>query len=202
MFRRIDVKLNQGKFKLAYRRGYYADDATMLSQAKPATDPLVPLMAYGMTNSTQIVYVVHVDPVSPQPAPTAPRAGGNTKLKGHLTRYKLDFLIPAAGLNLQTAPNGMRTGKLEIALVAYGRDGATVNWTGGAMTMSLNAASFAKAQLSGIAVPMEIDLPDTDISIATGVYDFNSQWAGTLEIPLNAATAAADVSPAAAPGVH
>jgi len=192
-FRRIDVKLNPGKFKLAYRRGYYADDSSMPAQAKPATDPLVPLMAHGMTNSTQIVYVVHVDPASPQPAATAARAGGNTKLKGNLTRYELNFLIAASGLTLQAAPNGMHAGKIEIALVAYGRDGATVNWTGGAMTLSLNAASFAKAQSSGIAASMEIDLPGTDISLATGVYDLNSQRAGTLEIPLNAAAAARGV---------
>jgi VWFA-related protein len=190
-FRCIEVKVSQGKFKLEYRRGYYADDAATLAATRPASDPLAPLLANGMTNATQIVYLIHVAPSSPQPSATAARAGGNTKFKGHLTRYKLDFLISASGLNLEAAPNGMHTGKIEIALVAHGRDGATVNWTGGAMTLSLNAASYAKAQSSGIAAPMEIDLPDTDISLATGVYDLNSQRAGTLELPQSAITAPA-----------
>ncbi|MGA2170673.1 MAG: hypothetical protein ABSG62_20985 [Terracidiphilus sp.] len=52
-FHRIEVKLAQGKAKLSYRRGYYADTA---SDAKPASDPLPPLLARGMPSSTQVLY--------------------------------------------------------------------------------------------------------------------------------------------------
>lgn len=32
---------------------------------------------------------------------------------------------------------------------------------------------------------MEIDLPKADVYLATGVYDWNTGKAGTLEIPIN-----------------
>lgn len=95
----------------------------------------------------------------------------------------MELLIPSASLNLVAASDGTHEAKIEIALVAYGAGGAAVNWTGGAMNMSLNPASYATAQRTGIAAPIEIDLPDGDVLLATGVYDLNAQKAGTLEIP-------------------
>jgi VWFA-related protein len=185
-FRHIEIKLNQGKVQLDYRRGYYAD-----TQSTPApttaSDPLTPLLARGLPSSTQIVYRVRVLPADPQPAPDAARAGGNSKLKGPLTRYGVDFSIPTVRLNLEDAANNMHNGKVEVALVAYGRDGAALNWTGGAMTVSLNETSYAAAQKFGVPAHLEIDLPETDMVLATGVYAPGSRSAGTLEIPLSVA---------------
>ena len=197
-FRRIEVKLTQGKYQLAYRRGYFADDATA-ANAKPALDPLVPLMVRGLPSNTQIVYRLKMLPDPAQPAPDAPRAGGNQQLAGHVTRYKVEFVIPAAGLNFIDAPDGGHSVKVEVALVAYGHDGTTLNWTGGTMTMNLNAASYAKAQRTGIAAPIEIDLPDVNVDLATGIYDLDSRPAGTLEIPVSAA---ADATGGSDPGAH
>jgi VWFA-related protein len=180
--RRIEVKITEGKYKLAYRRGYFADDASAPT-AKPAADPLISMMGHGLPDSTQILYRVRVTPVATQPTAGTVTAGGNHKLAGHITRYKVEFFIPAAGLNLVAASDGTHDAKIEIALVAYGAGGAAVNWTGGAMNMSLNPASYTTAQRTGIAAPIEIDLPDGDVSLATGVYDLNAQKAGTLEIP-------------------
>jgi hypothetical protein len=39
---------------------------------------------------------------------------------------------------------------------------------------------------------MEIDLPNTDVYLVTGVYDWSTSKAGTLEIPLHPITVAAD----------
>jgi VWFA-related protein len=187
--RRIEVKLTEGKYKLTYRRGYFADDASAPT-AKPSADPLIPMMGHGLPDSTQILYRVRVTPVATQPTAGAVTAGGNHKLAGHITRYKVEFFIPTAGLNLVAASDGTRGAKIEIALVAYGAGGAAVNWTGGAMNMSLNPASYATAQRTGIAAPIEIDLPDGDVSLATGVYDLNAQKAGTLEIPWSSVSVA------------
>jgi VWFA-related protein len=191
-FHRIEVKLTEGKAKLSYRRGYYADKA---SGAKPASDPLPPLLARGMPNSTQILYQARVLPASPQPAPGAPRTGGNTKLAGTLARYKVDFVIPAGGVALDPAPNGMHTGTIEVALVAYDHDGAAVNWTGNTLAISLNAASYAQVQRSGLPAHLEIDLPNADVYLATGVYDWGSRKSGTLEIPLSSVAAATTYAP-------
>ena len=58
-YRRIEVKLNGGKYKLSYRRGYYADtaakdapDASSSDDAIPNADPLRPMLARGMPSAT------------------------------------------------------------------------------------------------------------------------------------------------------
>jgi len=183
-FRSIEIKLAKSKYELAYRRGYYASDSTA-PQPTPASDPLAPLLARGAPSATQLLYQVRTLPVSPQPAHDAVRAGGNPKLAGPFIRYKVDFAITTAGMDLESVPDGTHSGKIEVALIAYGRDGAALNWTGGAMTMNLNAASYAAAQHSGLPARIEIDVPNTAAYLSTGVFDLNSGKAGTLEIPLS-----------------
>jgi VWFA-related protein len=182
-FRHIDVKIAQGKYKLAYRRGYFADDLRA-PQAQPVSDPLPPLLAHGLPAATQIVYELRVLPESAQPSPDSPRAGGNSNLPGPIVRYKADFVIPASAVDLEPQADGTHNGKIEIALIAYDPNGTALNWTGGAMNLSLNPASFAKIQKDGVPAHLEIDLPPVDAFLATGVYDWGLRRAGTLEIPI------------------
>ncbi len=184
-FRRIEVKLSEGKYKLAYRRGYYADAGS--TPDHPASDPLAALLAEGMPNATQIVYRASVLPES-QPAPGAARAGGNSTLAGPVTRYKVLFLIPRSSMIFFASPSGTHDAKIRVAIVAYGRDGKPVNWTGGVMSLSFNEAQYAKAQQTGIAAPMEIDLPAAELSLVTGIMDMNTQQAGTLQVTVNPKT--------------
>jgi VWFA-related protein len=207
-YRRIEVKLNGAKYKLSYRRGYYADAAaedaaSPLDSSDDMTtnaDPLRHLLARGMPSSTQLLYGVRVIPATPQPASTAPHAGGNTNLTGPLTRYSVDFLIRWNDIDLQVTPRGNHAGKLQLGVIAYGRDGKPVNWVGVSQTMNINPTTFAAIQNSGIPAHLEIDLPNQDVYLATGVYDWASQKAGTLEIPLNPLQAqSASANPQTAP---
>jgi VWFA-related protein len=195
-YRRIEVKLHGAKYKLSYRRGYYADAAARdsassrssnLDSSDDATtaDPLRHLLARGMPSSTQLLYGVRVLPATSQPASTAPHAGGNTSLTGPLIRYSIDFLIRWTDVDLQLTPQGNHAGKLQLGVIAYGRDGKPVNWVGVSQIMNLNPATFAAIQKSGIPAHLEIDLPSQDVYLATGVYDWASGTAGTLEVPLN-----------------
>jgi hypothetical protein len=79
-------------------------------------------------------------------------------------------------------------------MVAYWPDGRAANWTGGEMKLSLNDASFARAQRTEIAAPMEIDLPQTDLSLVTGIWDTESQRAGTLRVAIDSKADAAKTS--------
>jgi VWFA-related protein len=186
-FHRIQVKLTEGKAKLSYRRGYYAD----LASAVPLpSDPLAPLLAHGMPASTQILYKTRILPLSPQPAPGAVPAGGNAKLPPPVTRVKVDYVIDAATIALDSAPDGTHTGRLEVALVAHTPNGEIANWTGQTLAISLNDADYAKMQQSGIPIHLLIDLPQTGLFLSTGVYDLNAHKAGTMEIPLQPESAA------------
>ena len=54
-YRRIEVKIPRGHYKLSYRRGYYADKPqTHQDSEDTANDPLLPLIGFGMPNFDQI----------------------------------------------------------------------------------------------------------------------------------------------------
>ena len=198
-YRRIEVKLNGGKYNLSYRRGYYADaaaeDGAPAEDAKANADPLRPLLARGMPSATQLLYGARVLPAAPQPTATAARAGGNTNLAGPLTRYSVDFLIRSTDVDLQLTPQGNHGGRIQLGVIAYGHDGKPVNWVGVTQNMNINPATFAAIQRSGIPAHLEIDLPQQDVYLATGVYDWASKKAGTLEIPLDLLHAQASSAP-------
>jgi VWFA-related protein len=183
-YRRIDVKTTAGKYNLAYRRGYNADDK-LTADTKPEGDPLHALLTPGMPNATQVLYGVRVLPVSPQPAPDAKREGKNTKLTGPTTRYSVDFLVRWSDVALETAADGTHRGKIQASLLAYDRDGNAVNWVGITEGMALTPENFAAIQKSGVPVHLELDLPSSAAYLETGIYDWSSGKAGTLEVPVN-----------------
>jgi VWFA-related protein len=202
-YRRIEVKLTEGKYKLAYRRGYYADDTGSQpamgsylasrplspnigaeSGPKPKPDPLTPLMNHGMPSASQILYGVRILPAAAQPDVKAKRAGYNTKLTGPSTRYIVDFLIDSKKIQLQTMPDGKRNGAVRVELIAYDHDGKPLNWIVQTLGLSFDPANYAAIQHSGIPAHLEIDIPNADVYLATGIYDFSANKAGTLEIPL------------------
>jgi len=199
-YRRIEVKVPESKYKLSYRRGYNADD-TVAADVKPEPDPLRPLLMRGLPGATQILCAARVQPAAPQPAAGAKRAGKNTKLTGPLTRYSIDLMIRWTDVSLKAEPDGTHSGKLQLGMIAYGRDGNAVNWGSATQQMSMQPDFFASVQKSGVPAHLDIDVPDADVWLEIGVYDWNTGKAGTLEVPLHPATAATSAAlsgPAAA----
>jgi VWFA-related protein len=187
-YRKIEVKVPDEKYRLAYRHGYNADDLPSAADAKSEANPLHALMMRGMPDATQILFAARVLPASPQPAAAGPRAGKNAKLTGPTTRYSIDFMIRWSDVRLDAQPDGTRTGKIDVQLLAYDRDGNAVNWAGGAQMMSLKPDLFAAIQKSGVPAHIDIDLPsDKDVFLSAGVYDWNTGKAGTMEVPLTRA---------------
>jgi VWFA-related protein len=191
--RHIGVKLTQGNYRLAYRRGYYADDAKMTEQAaaKPTGDPLRPLMDHGTPDSTEILYQMRVAPSNLQPAPASERAGDNPNLKGPVTRYAVKFTVSPDHLMLEPSADGVRHGNLEMTLVGYDRDGKPLNWLVRVIQFAVPPERAAAVLAAGVGFGMEIDVPAADVYLRSGVYDFGSSKAGTLEIPLAAVVAQA-----------
>ena len=200
-YRRIEVKLNEGKYKLAYRRGYNADDSAT-AQAQPDSDPLRPLLVRGLPGVTELLYGVRVVPATPQPAPEAKRAGDNPKLAGPVTRYTVDFMIRSTDVAFSPAQDGTQNGKILVDIAAYDRDGNTVNWMGVTQGMILDAKAYAAIQKTGVPVHLEIDLPNSEVYLETGVYDWGTGKAGTLEIPIHFIPMTASAAPQAAPNTN
>jgi VWFA-related protein len=189
-FRRIQVKLATSGYQLAYRQGYYADDAKSApaSPAQPApknaADPLSPLMRPGLPDSTQIPLTLHVTRGDVQTAASPGQGGDNPNLKGPATRYLVDFVLPARGLQIDAAASGRRHLSIDAALLVYNHEGKTLNWMVRQFNLDMDATHYAVAQAQGINFRLQIDAPPDGAYLRSGVYDLNSNLAGTLEIPL------------------
>jgi VWFA-related protein len=190
-YRHIQLKCVDGEYKLAYRRGYYAEDAkfTQAGEAKRKTDLLLPLVGFGMPDFAQILYKVRVQPLAPQPKPGAKRAGSNADLKEPVVRYGLDFAISPQDLRLQATPDGVRHGSIVVTVIAYDPGGKPLNMTTKTSEIVLEARVYAAVQQAGLQVHKEIDVPQGEVFLRTGVYDLNSGKAGSLGVPLSAVAA-------------
>jgi VWFA-related protein len=191
-FHRIQVNMpNAGRYKLAYRRGYYADKPLSERVVDAATDdPLIPLIGFGMPNFDQVVYKIAVMPSDPQPTLDAPRAGGNTDLKAPFTRYRVDFAILPQDLKLTAASDGKRHGEIEAMVVAYDHEGKILNISKQKFQLALEPKLYEAAQTMGLQVREEIDVPQGDVYLRTGIFDLASGSCGTLGIPLRTFTTA------------
>lgn len=186
-FRRIDVKVTHGKYKLAYRHGYNAEE-TPVTDPKTA-NPLTDLLGYGLPGATGVLYGVDAKAGPTEEESSTNRAGANTALAGMVTRYRVDFTIRAGDVEMKQDAQGGRSGRLLLGLKVYDRDGNAVNWEGDDETLQLKESEYAALLQRGIPVHLMIDVPARDAThLVTAVYDWNSGRAGTLEVPLGTAS--------------
>jgi hypothetical protein len=179
-YRHIELKATSGAYKLAYRRGYYAENARFAPAGadKKRNDALTPLMAFGMPEFEQILFKVQL--VKAKPGGDGSRAGSNTEMKGPLVRCSLDFAISAQDLRLENSADGVRRGNIEVMLVAYDRDGALLNSFRKKSEIVLDPKAYREVMQLGLQMHREIDVPEGEVLLRTGIYDLNSGKAGTL----------------------
>jgi len=184
-YRRIEVKVKDAKYRVAYRHGYNADDVANPANEKKDDNPLHSLLMAGMPEATQILFATRVLPVSPQPASNSPHAGENARLTGATTRYSVDFMIRWTDVKLDAQADGSHTGKIQVELLAYDRDGNAVNWAGATEVMNLKPDLYTAIEKSGLPAHVELDLPsEKDVILEAGVYDWETGKAGTISVPL------------------
>jgi len=182
-YRHIQVKLISAKAALAYRRGYYADDASATSQ-KQNSDPLLALMGRNLPDFNQILYKVLIQPSRPQPPPDAPRIGTNADMKGPFTRYSVEFAVAPDDLRLEQSSDAVRHGDIEVMLVAYDPEGKPLNLVVNRNEIRIPPQDYPSLQKGGLQIHREIDVPEGEVFLRTGIYDLKSNTAGTLGIPL------------------
>ncbi len=194
-FRRISVDMPNQKYKLSYRRGYYAIDIGAPSRdkksedketSKAIADPLLPFMGFAEPDLSQVIYKIRVAPSKPQPAPDAPRAGSNVAMKGPITRYDVEFAVAIDDFIFDVSADGTRHGKLELRLVAYDSAGQPVNLLGHKTPITLSPKLYSELQKVGLQIREQIDVPSRgEIHLRTGIYDLNSGNAGTLSVRMS-----------------
>jgi VWFA-related protein len=191
-FRRILVRVDGRDYKLAYRRGYYADAAdTQTPDRIGKLPPLVAAALHGAPPATQIVFKAGVlngsNPLLKSVRLPEGPAGAMAAAMAKPVRYVVNLTLNARSLNLETGPDGTRHGRIELALIGYDADGNCANYVDRQLELSLQAAQYDRIAAKGITVLVPIDLPVGDDSVRIAVEDLVASRTGSLEIPVTVA---------------
>ncbi len=201
-FRKVEVKVDGGKYQLSYRRGYYTDEGnqtTSSSGSVPADVTAAALL--GAPPSTQIVFQAKVlpegDPGIMGPLPDKSlKENPTSEFKGAPHSYVVDLVVPAGELDFTEGAGGARTAHVQIALVAYNKDGQAVNSVARQFALSLTAAQYDGLAAAGKGIPVRqlLDLPSGANVMRAVVYDPARAKVGSLEIPIDVPGAEANTS--------
>lgn len=192
-FRKIAVKIGEGKYRLSYRRGYYAREEDLpgaagsiqrvavqqASQDPTRIDPLAPFMQLGMPQSEQILYKAHVHLIDPKPD-AAPAQSTN----GHADRYGVDFAVDLDDLALKADASGNRNDTLNISMIVYDRYGQVVSREDHLVQLNVKPDVYPVFQKNGVQLHGAINVPKGDYWLRTGIYDQRTRKVGTMEVPL------------------
>lgn len=176
-FRKIDLKVS-GDYKLAYRRGYYAENAKfpVAEAERKKSDALMPLMGLGMPDFAQVLYKVKVAP--------AADAGAVRELKEPAVRYGLDFAITPTDLHLEVGADGKRRGNIEFMAVAFDADGNAVKMERKKSEIVLEPQMYAEVMRVGLQMHREMEVPEGAAYLRTGIMDLETGKMGSLTVEI------------------
>jgi hypothetical protein len=205
-FRKIEVKLAQRGYSLAYRNGYYADDPDsprkqVVSAPPKGTGKAAPLsqdngriiraaMVHGAPGATEILYKVRVLPTG-EPEDLVAHSNvlsplGLKKASGRFRRYVVDFDADAKDMLFPPHPDGGFDCKVEFVIQVYQNDdGQLVNTVSDTLVATLSLAQRNKLIRSGFPFHQEVSVPlNGAYSLRIGVHDINSDHIGAVEVPV------------------
>jgi VWFA-related protein len=189
-FRKLKVKVDDSRYDLEYRSGYFADaPGAKTSQGVAPTSLMTTATLHGAPLSTQVLFQSRVLPASdPEfkgtPLPPGPAGDMAATMKAPTQAYIVDLAVDPRTLVFESGADGTHKMSLEFALVAYDADGKRVNFVDRKVDLALKDDQFAQLAKSGIPVRMAIDLPLGNNSLRIAVHDVGGVRVGSLEIPL------------------
>ena len=205
----INVKVDRPDIHLTYRESYYAEDPSKLvpapglalaanvPEAAPTgkdsgqpTDPQAAIrlaMGHAVSASTGLLFDAQVEPSTEPAKPADPPIFGvlDVKLKTkHLTRYGVEYALPARQIAFTSGPNKTHEGGVEFDLAAYDADGKLINSLSQTLKLPLSDAAYLQMQKGPFRFFQQLDLPPGEVFLRVGIRDLTSNKIGTLEIPL------------------
>ena len=185
---KIEVRVDGGKYQLAYRTGYYADDPSKRFAFRSTEPSLSAAVAHEAPASTEIFFTVHVARPPVESAPPAGIGGDSdnpSRRERALIRkpYALDFNLDARDLDLTTLPDGSKAARVEFIAAAYGRDGKLLNRVDQGFAFHMTPDQYPHALQSGIPRRIQLDLPPGQFFLRVAIHDLNSNRIGSVEFP-------------------
>jgi VWFA-related protein len=194
-YRRIEVKVDQPKVALAYRRGYFADDPSTPARhtevkseknALPPYDAMRAAMLRGAPDPTQIVFAANVRLSTDDEEPAvAPGNEAANKFNGPYRRYTVEFRVSPRSIDCAATPDGKHHCTLDFASILYDVDGALLNSQTNSIRVNLSSAQFASALNSFFSYRQQISVPvKGEYYLRVGLRDAAADRVGALELPV------------------
>lgn len=166
-YRQINVKVNRPGLRLYFRRGYFGRD-------KLQPYDRAEFLAYSRI-SAAVMYTDNIDDVPfKMSSSKAPDQGGQHQLS-------VDLQINVSKLALTTG-DGMRTGKLRVAVYYQDAGGHPLGNTWKSLDLKLPEASYREYLKSGIPCSVQIPAAVRDLAIKAVVYDIQGDRVGSRHI--------------------
>jgi VWFA-related protein len=205
-YRAIHVDLSgppAGDVKLAYRRGYYVDDANSKHNQTSATTASTPdasdaaaaaaysraAMSRGAPSPADLLFKVRILPASK--ATETAVAEGNTldrgvPATGPFRRYDVDFVALPNEFKFTLLPDGRHSARLAFIVYVFDTDGRLLNSIGQNIDLNLLPDSYARFRNSVIQRHMEISVPvKAEAFLRVGIEDVSTNKFGVVELPVD-----------------
>jgi VWFA-related protein len=195
-YRKIEVKLDHSGVKLAYRRGYYADEPSTakhpnetqsaLTTSQPPYDSLRTAMLHGAPDPVEITFIADVRPSSMDTEPAlAPGNQAEPKISGPYRRYTVTFVMNPKDLKCDVAPDGKHHCDMEFLTYVYDADSVLVNMQMNGINAALSPDRYAAFLKSPLAYRQQISVPvKGEYYLRLGLRDDTADHVGALELPI------------------
>jgi len=198
----IKIKVDRPDVHLLYRKGYSAEDPTLLAHPPetlfghvtrdtrptgPVADPLAVALSPIAPPATQLLFDVRVEPSMDPENPFDPPVFGvlDPKFKkAPLTRYGLLFAVPQNQIAFADAGGGTYSGSLKFDIAAFDADDKMVSSRSQTMKLPLTNDEYQQFIAAPFQLYQQLDLPPGEFMLRVGVLDGVSNKLGTVQIPL------------------
>jgi VWFA-related protein len=200
-YRSIHLELNGIKYKLAYRRGYYADTTNTTTQIESTRDTVKAAALFLAPASTQIPLYARVLPL-PADAPDLVAPGdkvhtARTALqKDRLTRYSIEYSTSLRGITVTAGADGARHAHLEYIALVYNSAGRIVHSDVKPVQVAWKGAAYTHALQYGARYLQQISIPITgEYTLRLMVHDLTTDRIGSLDLSPSALQASTPPKP-------
>ena len=189
-YRRLQMRIDGGRYDLSYRHGYYADATNRASSHNPgAVMPIQAATVHGAPPATQVIFKARVlsasDPFfEGMQFPDKPAGEMAEAMKGARHLYLVDMVVDPHFVTFETMPDGVRQAQLEFALVGYDAEGKRLNYIDRSYAINIKPEQYESTMVNGIRARLAIDLLAGQDALRVAVEDLEAGRAGSLEVPV------------------
>jgi len=194
-YRKIQMKVDKPGLRLAYRRGYFADDPNRPLHRNESETALTgttqynamrAAMLHGAPNPTELVFVASVRPSAAETDTTL--VEGNQpgkKISGPFQRYTVSFFANPKQVQCTEGSDGAHHCVMEFLTFAYDADGALVNSQINGIGFNIPAEKYADAMTHNFGYRQQISVPvKGEHYLRIGMLDRTSGNIGAIEVPV------------------